>query len=115
MAACQSGSVATVSEVLKLMPQLDRRQRDRSGATALHCACEGGQMRAVELLCHRGWDANAIDQQGATALLVGAKRGQSSIVKILLKAGADPRHADAMGRTALHWACLGGQFKAGLH
>ena len=36
-------------------------QTDKSGASALHWACDGGQADVVEWLLRRGMDVNAVD------------------------------------------------------
>ncbi len=72
----------------------------RSGATALHCACERGQEGAVRQLIELGAELNARDKCMNTPLIVAVSKGHLRCVYILLRAGADPGLRSRWGQTA---------------
>jgi len=66
MEAVKRGDLADVTGILEGHPELVR-ERDQSGATALHYAAFGGHRHIVEQLAKQGADMNATDGQfGAT-------------------------------------------------
>eukprot|EP00741_Cyanophora_paradoxa_P025761 tig00000391_g24858.t2 len=85
--------------------------KDAKGATALHVACEFGQVDASRALLE------AASKTGRLLGILSATtcKGQApvhvaiehcpALVKILLEFGADPLCKDATGATALHVAC----------
>jgi len=64
--AAQRGDLESVKALLERDGQL-AREKDASGATALHYAAHGGHRRIVELLAERGANMNCRDSRhGAT-------------------------------------------------
>ena len=55
------------------------------GKTALHRACEGGQLEVVQLLLSRGADVNMKTTQGFTGLQIAAEGSRLEIVWFLVR------------------------------
>ena len=113
-AAIAAGNVAGVDAFLD-SAQLTADVRSKQGLTALHAACEKGDIAIVSSLLHRGAavDARVLTTSsskaaGATALHIAAERGHDKIVAKLLASSASANETQAStGRTALHFAALG--------
>lgn len=78
------------------------------GYTALHCAVEGDNEKAVNLLLSKGVNTEAKTRDGRTSLHIAVERGSSQIVKHLLDYGASVNSVCASifreGYTPLHFA-----------
>ena len=84
---------------------LDLSVFDNHGNTALHNACQQGNLISARcLLQAKKCDPNCKSECGLTPLLVTPAR-HSSIVSELLQHGANPNSVDSDGNTALHKAC----------
>jgi hypothetical protein len=69
---------------------MDVREAEAStGMTALHCACDHDEARAVALLLKLGARTNVLDKMGRSPLAIAASRGCGAVVAMLLEARAD--------------------------
>jgi len=80
--------------------------RDANGDSPLHHAARLNLPAAINFLCGKGADQDAVDKDGSSALALAVKADASAAVKALLAKGAGLESRDAMGNTALHNAIL---------
>ena len=87
---------------------------DGRGMTALHYACEAGNVEAVKLLSELLPEAacNVQDQSGWTPSIAAAANGKAQVLPLLAKRKADLSLCTSAGRSALHWACCKGHLEA---
>ncbi|MEX0714509.1 MAG: ankyrin repeat domain-containing protein [Pirellulales bacterium] len=83
-----------------------------SCGTALHAACESGDLAAARYLLAQGANVNATTIWGQTPLMEAAERGHADLLRLFLAAGADVSAADEEGRTALFYAAAPEGFTA---
>ncbi len=90
MAAAAGRKPATLSLLLE-HPQ-DLEHRDLFGQTALHHACQSGDVGCIRLLVERGADCNARTHSGDTPLTLLLKNNSrcDSALEALIEHGADP-------------------------
>ncbi|KAL8925422.1 MAG: hypothetical protein Q9208_003514 [Pyrenodesmia sp. 3 TL-2023] len=69
--------------------------------TALHAACEAGQIGTIQALLDAGVDVNIRDQYGRLPLTCAALSGYTDAMRILLEGGADANLADYAGAKPL--------------
>jgi ankyrin repeat protein len=87
----------------------DINGRDKSGATALMWAANGGHAEVVKLLLEKGADVNVKRiGDGITALAVAAQNGHTELVNLLLEKGAEVNAKSSTGVTALILASQNG-------
>src|SRR5918993_3102435 len=103
--AIRAGDVAAARQTIK--QGIDVNGREKDGMTALHWACYGDNVAAVQLLLASGAIPNRATQFGITPLGLGVENGNPAIVAALLERGADAR-AETGGQTALHIAARTG-------
>ena len=72
--------------------------------TALHIACEIGDVAIMDLLVEHGADINALDADGFTPLQLAAIRGNMKVVKKLVDLKADVNLTTADGKDAADYA-----------
>ena len=72
--------------------------------TALHIACEIGDVAIMDLLVEHGADINALDADGFTPLQLAAIRGNMKVVKRLVELKADVNLTTADGKDAVDYA-----------
>jgi hypothetical protein len=70
-------------------PELEVRQRNKRGATALHYAAALGRQGWCESLLRQGATLDAQDVDGESALHYAAREGQNKIVTFLVGQGAN--------------------------
>ena len=75
-----------------------------SGGSALHIACQKGQVEITESLLAGGADIQSQDHRGFSPLHSAAYAGQAQVVQILLQRGASLVSIDIDKRTPLHRA-----------
>ena len=79
--------------------------------TALHHACDKGQISAVEVLLRAGADPNVKDEHGATAVHWAASSGKVALFSIIVGHHAQESFLhveDANGASPIHWAAAKG-------
>lgn len=77
--------------------------------SALHLACEYGQLRLVECIIQLGADLEITDSFRRTPVLIACEMGCLEILKILIEHGSNIQARDYEGNTALHIAALEGK------
>ena len=89
----------------------DLEYRDPWGETALHHACQRGDLNAIKNLveCGACLDARTSRCDGKSGFHFAAENGDLSIVQYFLKQGYDINSEDNFGRTALHCASVMGK------
>jgi serine/threonine-protein phosphatase 6 regulatory ankyrin repeat subunit A len=85
------------------------RAVDSAGRTAVHLACERGNVELLRLFFQHGCDLSVGEARtGSTPLHIAAARGHSSCVELLLMHNAPPNLSNVAGRTPLHEAIAAG-------
>lgn len=97
--AAALGDVRTVKDLATDLGLVD--SRDSQGRTALHLACEGGQLGTAAALIARHASVDHRTNAGSTTLHLASAGDFALIVRLLLKQRADPQLRDAHGRTPL--------------
>ena len=82
---------------------LIRNQLD-CGDTALHYACEGGDMRIALLIISNSTDIDVVNQEGMTPLMYAIQKKHVKLAETLVSMGADPFITDKNQCSALDWA-----------
>jgi len=77
------GDHQKLEKMLAVNPSLDVNQKDEFGYTALHMACDRGNLAIVKVLLKRGVDLTLKDQDNFTALELAETAGHDEIVKAL--------------------------------
>lgn len=101
---------ATMKRQPKIMRLLLERRANvnitnsKKGYTALHRACEDGDIGCVRVLLEFKANTNCQDYKGNTPLHFAAASSGLEIIDILLKQGANPNIANISEETPLHWA-----------
>ncbi|KAL8754351.1 MAG: hypothetical protein Q9184_005137 [Pyrenodesmia sp. 2 TL-2023] len=72
--------------------------------TALHCACEAGQIGTIQALLDTGVDVNSRDHHGRLPLSCATLSEHTEAMRTLIEAGADANLADTRGATPLFLA-----------
>lgn len=82
---------------------------DEEGRTALHHACQRGNLELIEFLLDEQKDVIYLpDWQGRTLMHYATDSGRSAqVIELLASRGFDPRAVDHKGRTVLHDAASG--------
>jgi len=77
------GDAQKLENLLTAEPSLDLNQKDEYGYTALHLACDRGNLAIVKLLLKHGVDQTLKDPDELTALELAETCGHDEIVKVL--------------------------------
>ena len=78
---------------------------DENGNTALHYACDEGNLKIVEILLKANCDTNIKNNYKQTPLHISTKRGYFDISKMLIESGAMLNSYDLEKNTPLHYVC----------
>lgn len=79
---------------------------DESDWTALHFACNNGNVQLVTVLLNCGADVDLCTNTGQSALMLGAQKGAVKVVHQLLLHNPQLNTQDIYYNSALHYACL---------
>jgi len=82
----------------------DADSLDSRNETALHYACQMGNLETVKILLDYGADVNLADMSNSVALHYACEMGHLEIVRLLLDAGANVNAVDDYGQTASFFA-----------
>ena len=104
--AARRGDAAAVLKALDAGADVNARNPECVGNTALHYAANHGWNATAELLLRRGADVHAKTNWGSSALHYAAKSGHLRICEVLLAAGADAFDKDMIGHNALDRATV---------
>ena len=84
---------------------MDKNYKDENGFTALHYACDEGNLKIVEVLIEAKYDPNIKNNYKQTPLHLSAKRGYFDISKKLIESGAILNIYDSEKNSPLHYVC----------
>ena len=79
--------------------------KDENGNTALHYACDEGNLKIVEILLDADCDTNIKNINKQTPLYLSAKRGYFDISKKLIESSAEINLEDSEKNSPLHYIC----------
>ena len=91
-----------------LLPHSDINYRDESGFTALHYACDEGNLKIVDILLKTNCDVNAKTNDKKTPLHLTTSHGYFDLSKMLIENGAVINIGDNEKNTPLHLSVIGG-------
>ena len=101
-AAAKEGAI---EEVVRLLARdginIEARDDNDNGLTALMLAARWGKTEVVKLLLDRGADIETKDNNGQTALMLATQSGNTEIVELLLDRDANIEAKNYHGNTAL--------------
>ncbi|KAJ3269311.1 hypothetical protein HDV01_001597 [Terramyces sp. JEL0728] len=108
--------IAEADKIVKLLIEWKEMtakvvERDSSGQTVLHKACEAGNLDEVSKLLMYGADITAVDLSNWTPLHNAALNGHSDIVGLLLNYGADVDPLGLNNETPLHDSVANGHYE----
>lgn len=100
-------------EVLKKMLEMgaDPNTKDSNGWTALHYACQFGDMESVKILTDTGAYIDTYSNNKRIPLHLAANMNYPEIVKYLLEKKSNPNYKDELGCTPMHLAAKQGNTK----
>ena len=105
-----SGSVELVKYLMSR--GCDVYDKDSSGGTVLHNACEEGKLELVQYLLDNYPNMLTItDKTGQSPFLLSGFSGSVELVKYLISRGCDVYDKGSSGRTVLHHACSYGKLE----
>lgn len=99
--AASTGDKIQLRKLIALGKDVNEKDRDSHGQTALHVAAETGDLEIVQMLIEAKADVNITDEYGATALMIAAQDNELEIARVLLEAGANPNLKNVAGDTAM--------------
>lgn len=102
--AVQMGDIEAVRWRLDHRADVNAREDDNNGCTALLYVQENHYLDIVKALSAKGADVNMGDNNGRTPLICACRLGNTGIVKDLLAAGAEVNTKDNVVWTALNQA-----------
>ena len=79
--------------------------KDENGNTALHYACDEGNLKIVEILLDANCETDNKNIKKETPLHLSAKRGYFDISKRLIESGANLNAEDSEKNSPLHYVC----------
>ena len=80
--------------------------QDENGYSALHYACDEGNLKIVDILLNANCDANIKNNDKQTPLHLAAKQGFFDISKKLIENGALLNIYDAEKNSPIHYVCM---------
>ena len=95
------GNTDVVTMLLSTGADVNTRDENWMGATALSGAAQFGHIEILRMLMEAGADVNARDNEGRTALMSASENGHTDIVEMLINEGVDVNACDNKGWTAL--------------
>jgi len=97
-------------EICKVLldQEADVDARDHRRESALHKACERGNMDVIKVLLQNDPDLDLRNTQGHTAIQKPLMRGQHKVAKVLIAAGADLWTMNKTGKSLMQHLCANG-------
>ena len=80
--------------------------QDENGNSALHYACDEGNLKIVEILLKTNCETNLKNNEKKTALHLSSKRGYFDISKKLIENGALLNIFDSENNSPIHYVCI---------
>ena len=94
-------------QILSLPKKLvNLNYQDEKGNTALHYACDEGNLKIVEILLNANCDTNIINNEKETPLHLASKRGYFDISKKLIENGALLNTYNLENNSPIHYVCM---------
>ena len=103
----KKGDKEKVLEILNNQ-KININYKNENGWTALHFACDEGNLKVAEILIKAHIDVNIKNNDERTALHISAFRGYFDITKLLIENGADLNALDNEKNLAIHLCSLNG-------
>ena len=105
---CVRNPTTEAAECLKILLSsgADTEVKNESGSTALHSACEAGNIICVQILLQNGAQVNAVDEEGNSPLHIACSAGFAALSKQLIAFGASNTLKNQMGQSPLDLAML---------
>ena len=106
--ACEAGKCNYISDLIKLVPDINHR--DRKGWTALIKAAYSGKLDVMKILLEHQASPNNTNFKGTTCLMYALSYFERSLgndtrpFNLLLQAGADPQIKDESGLNTADYA-----------
>ena len=108
---CKEVAIALIADFSDSIGDID--QRDKTGRSMLHEACECGSMALVQPLIYKcNADVHVSDVNGVTPFEVALLNDKLHISTYLLKHGFNINTVDTHGRSPLHKACAGSNLES---
>ena len=92
-------------QILSIQKNINVNYKDENGYTALHYACDEGNLKIVEIILDADCDTNIKNINKQTPLYLSAKRGYFDISKKLIESGAEINLEDSEKNSPLHYIC----------
>ena len=92
-------------QILTMEKKININYKDENGFTALHFACDEGNLKIVEIILGVDCDTNIKNIHKQTPLHISAKRGYFDISKKLIESGAKLNIEDSEKNTPIHYVC----------
>ena len=108
--AATKNGLLNIVQFLLSQPEIKVDHSGNDGATALHVACEQGQLLIAEALLAAGANAESQDTNKATPLMLACEKSKMNIVVAIIR-HMNPRNIDQCDErdmTALHWVASSG-------
>ena len=103
----KKGDKEKVLEILN-NPNININYRNENGWSALHYACDEGNLKIVEILIKANIDINLKNNDKKTSLHISAFRGYFDITKLLIENGADLNALDNEKNLPIHLCASNG-------
>lgn len=100
--AVDKKALAKVEALLAGGADVNAREKDHGGLTALFVAIEDGDIKMVELLIRFGADVNAATEEGRTPVMSLTGDATPKLIELLIRHGADFAAVDKAGNNVLH-------------
>ena len=97
-------------KVLEILnnPKININYKNKDGWTALHFACDEGNLKIVDILIKAYIDINMKNNYKKSPLHISAFRGYFDKTKLLIENGADLNALDSEKNLAIHLCALNG-------
>lgn len=102
--AAADDDIETVRQLIYQGADVNAKESNASGSTALHFAVENGNYELVELLLNSGAKVNIRNEEKRTPLLMLEFDTSADLIRLLLNHGAKISATDEEGNNALHRA-----------
>ena len=105
---CKKGDKERVFEILANKDKININYQNENGWTALHFACDEGNLKIVEILIKAHAELNLINNEKKTPLHISVSHGYFDISKLLIENNANLDCVDNEKNLAIHLCALHG-------
>ena len=92
-------------QILSIQKTININYKDENGYTALHYACDEGNLKIVEVILDANCNTNIKNIHKQTPLHLSTNRGYFDISKKLIESGAELNVEDSEKNSPLHYIC----------